>query len=264
KGLNYVKGKDNFDRSQVPAAGEAVVVKAPEFWTAHQGSIRFIGTETNEIPVVKLLLKFKGGQITDPANKQGLANLFATMMSEDTKNFTAEEMSLALEQLGSSIRFSTGTNEIMVQVRSLSKNLDKTLQLLEEKLLHPKFTQEDFDRNKKRTTELVKNALNRPAYVASTVFSGLIYGQNHPLGWVTSGTEESLPNIELADIQNYYQSKFSKANAAVVVVGDIKEEVIKQKLSFLDKMSDMESPLVILPQVPEVSTPVIHFVDVPG
>src|SRR5690606_16521840 len=91
KGLNYVKGKDNFDRSQVPAAGEAVVVKAPEFWTAHQGSIRSIGTETNEIPVVNLLLKFKGGQITDPANKQGLANLFATMMSEDTKNFTAEE-----------------------------------------------------------------------------------------------------------------------------------------------------------------------------
>jgi zinc protease len=263
--LKYNKAKDNFDRKHMPAAGNAVVVKAPQFWqTTIDNTIKAIGTQSNEIPVVNLLISFKGGKITDAPGKTGTANLFAAMMNEDTKNYTSEAFNLALEQLGSSISISAGDDDITVQLRSLSKNLDKTMALLEERLLRPQFTAEDFERNKKRTTEGVKNALNQPAYVASLVYNSLLLGAENPLGKPTAGSEATIGNIQLEDIENYYQHKFSKINAEVVVVGDVAEKEIVGKLSFMKQMSNMENMMLILPEAPKVEKTKVYFVNVPN
>lgn len=263
--LKYNKAKDNFDRKMMPAAGNAVVVKAPEFWQSTlDNTIKVIGSQSKEIPAVNLLLSFKGGKITDKADKSGTANLFAAMMNEDTKNYTSEAFNMALEQLGSSISVSAGDDAINVQVRTLSKNLDKTLALLEERLLRPQFTEEDFARNQKRTIESVKSALNQPAYVASVVYNSLLLGSENPLGKTTTGTEKTVSNIKPDDITNYYDSKFSKINAEVVVVGDVAQNEILGKLGFLKNMSNIENAMTILPSAPAVEKTVVYFVDVPG
>ncbi len=264
-GLVYKKAKDNFDRKQMPKAGNAVVVKAPVFWqNTIDNNIKVIGAQTQEIPVVNILLSFKGGKLTDLPNKSGTSGLFAAMMNEDTKNYTAENFNNALEQLGSSISVSAGDDEITVQVRTLSKNLDKTIALLEERIMRPVFNEDDFARNKKRTTEGVKNALNQPAYVASVVYNTLLLGADNPLGRTTSGTEATIANIQLEDIQNYYQNKFSKIGAEVVVVGDVAEKNILNKLAFLNQMSNIESMPMVLPDAPKVEKTKVYFVDVPG
>lgn len=263
--LKYNKAKDAFDRKKMPSSGSAVVVKAPKFWQSTiDNHIKAIGTQSNEIPVVNILLSFKGGKISDLPAKAGTANLFADMMNEDTKNYTAEEFNKALEQLGSSININAGSDDVTVQVRTLSKNLDKTMALLEEKLLRPQFNEEDFERNKKRTTEGVKNALNRPAYVASVVYNSLLMGRDNPLGRTTAGTEATIEHIQLEDIQNYYQNRFSKAGAEVVVVGDVSEKDILARLSFLKQLPDIESMPMVLPDAPEVESTRIYMVNVPG
>ncbi|WP_118973390.1 M16 family metallopeptidase [Taibaiella koreensis] len=263
--LKYNKAKDNFDRKQMPAAGNAVVIKAPAFWQSTiDNSIKVIGTQTDEIPAVNLILHFKGGKMTDPADKNGTANLFATMMNEDTKNYTAEAFSQALEQLGSSITISASDDEIVVQVRSLSKNLDKTMQLLEERLLHPQFTAEDFGRNQKRLTESVKSMLNQPVYVASTVFNRLLNGPDNPLGRPLTGTEATIANITLEDIKNYYDNRFTKIGAEVVVVGDVAQNAILAKLDFLKQLSNVEVMPSMLPSPPPVGKTKVYYVHIPG
>jgi len=264
-GLKYNKAKDNFDRSKMPGAGNPVVVKAPTFWkTTIDNHVKVIGSESKEIPVVNIILSFKGGKMVDLPGKNGTANLFAAMMGEDTKNYTAEAFNAALDELGSSISVYPGNDDITVQVRTLSKNLDKTLALLEERLLRPQFTEEDFARVKKRTMESVKSSLNQPAYVASVVYNGLLLGENNPLGKPTTGTESTIAHIQLEDIQNYYQNRFSKVNAEVVVVGDVTEQAIVGKLAFLNQLPDMETMLPVLPDAPVVEKTKVYFVDVPG
>ncbi len=263
--LKYNKAKDNFERNKMPEAGKGVVVKAPKYWESTiDNSIKLIGAQSNEIPVVNLQLSFKGGKITDMNGKNGTANLFAAMMNEDTKNYSAEAFNMALEQLGSSISIYAGDDNIGVQVRSLAKNLDKTIALLEERLLRPQFNQEDFDRNKKRVSEQVKNALNQPAYVASVVYNKILMGANHPLASTTSGSEATIANITLSDVEQYYQHKFSKINAEVVVVGDVNEKSVKEKLGFLSQLSDMENQMSIMPDAPKTEKTMVYFVDVPG
>ena len=52
-------------------------------------------------------------------SKAGVSQLFASMMQEDTKLHSAEEMTVLLDKLGSSISFGTDIDETGVTVRCL-------------------------------------------------------------------------------------------------------------------------------------------------
>ena len=61
----------------------------------------------------------------------------ASLMSEATQNYTTEQMSNALEKLGSQVSIYADKTHTNVYVSSLTKNLDATLKLVEEKLFKP-------------------------------------------------------------------------------------------------------------------------------
>lgn len=266
KGLKYNKAKDNFDRSKMPPAAAPVVVKAPQYEIHKEmnNQVSFITTHSDELPVTNIIMNFKGGAFKDEANKEGTAALFTAMMQEDTKNMSTEEIENQLKKLGSSISFSAGDDKISVRVRSLTKNLDATLNLLKERLLNPQFNQDDFDRNKKRTVENIKNSLNRPNYVASLVYNSMLYGKDNPLGKPTSGTEESVENIQLADMENYYKNNLSINGLEVVVVGDIDANSIKKKMSFLNELPSHQIQMPSIPKGQKFNGSKVYFVDVPG
>ncbi len=264
-GLKYHKAKDNFDRSKMPSQDKAVVINVPKVWKSNIGTAKAIGTESQEIPTVNIFLSFKGGQMVEPVAKNGLASLFADMMNEGTKNYSAEAFDLALDQLGSSINVSSSTDKTQIQVKALTKNLDKTLALLQERILNTVFTQEDFGRIKKQTIESAQNALNRPAYVASLVFDKMVYGVTTPYGLPGSGSASSIEQITLQDIQDYYKNYFSNSEAEIVVVGDVKEKDILSKLNFINKMNSNAVNVPSPNNFPSLATQkTIYLVNVPG
>ncbi len=266
-GLKYIKAKDNFDRSKMPGNGANPVVNVPGFWKETvAGTVTAIGTRSDEIPVVTMVFKFKGGKMMDALTpgKAGMASMFTDMMAEDTKNYTAEDFSTALDKLGSSIDVYTDDDATVVNVRSLKKNLDKTLSLLEERLLQPKFTEEALATYKKRTIENIRNAMNRPNYVASTVYPRILYGADNVLGWATTGTVNTIGAITLDDVESYYNNYFSRRDAELIVVGDVSKEELLPKLAFLSKMKDNEVKLPELKPAPQITRTKIYFVDVPN
>jgi zinc protease len=264
-GLKYVKAKNDFDRSKVPAAGTNPVVTVPAYWKETiAGSISAIGTQADETPVVTFLLKLKGGRMLDANNpeKMGLASLFSSMMGEDTKNFTAEQFSDELDKLGSSIDVGAGDDATIVSVQCLKKNLKPTLSLLHERLMEPKFTAEALDRIKKRSIESIKNSMNRPNYVASTTYPKLLYGAGNVLGFIASGNEKTINAVSLKDIEEYFANNFSRKDAQLIVVGDVTQKEIVAGLGFLSELTLKEVTLPTIPNAPEITNTKIYFVDV--
>ncbi len=262
--LKYVKAKDNFDRHKMPLPTAAPVVKSPTFWKHNLiGNIKVMGAKTDEIPVINIMLHFKGGKLIEAndLSKTGISNMFATMMEEDTKNYNAADFSSALEKLGSSINVSGAKDGVDVTVRCLSKNLDKTMVLVEELILHPKFTVEAFNTAKKRTIEVIKNSANQAGVIASKVYMKVNYGSNSALG--TSATETTIKNIQLSDIEDYYKKYFSKDEAEVIIVGDVTEKTIISKLDFLQQLPATK---VVYPEIPPPmhEQTKIYFINVPN
>ncbi|MEO8823533.1 MAG: pitrilysin family protein [Ginsengibacter sp.] len=265
--LQYTKARDNFDRSIIPPAGENPVVKVPDFWEKNIGNtIKTIGVENHEIPMVNLNVYLKGGNLPEQNNlsKVGVASLFASMMNEDTKNKTSEEMSLALEKLGSSIRVVNIMDAIVFSLQSLTKNLNETIDLLKEKILKPEFKEEAFDRLKKQLIANIHNSKSQASSVANVVFSRLNYGRDNILGYPDYGTEETVENITLSDIKNYYKNFISKDGANVVVVGDVIEKDVLPQLNFLTKLEDKKIDLPALPEIPKIEKTKIYVVNIPN
>ncbi len=266
EGLKYVKAKDKFDRSKMPPNGPNPVVKVPAFWKKEwPNGIKFIGTENSELPTVTLSIKIPGGHLlnTTDLSKAGLASFFTDMMTDDTKNYTAEEMSRELQKLGSSINVFSGMEDITFQVQSQVKNLDATLKLLQERMFNPKFTQDAFNRIQKQNLESFKQAKTQPAAVADDVFAKVNYGDGHILSISGDGNEETVKSFTLADIQQYYDNYMTSQDAEVVVVGDIKEDEVLSKLSFLNNLPNKKITIPAIPAVAAVEKTKIYLVNVP-
>lgn len=266
-GLKYVKAKDNFDRRKIPGNGPNPVVKIPAFWKKNlPDGVKMIGTENKEIPVVTVSISIPGGHLLEAndLSKVGLASLFARMMNEDTKNYTAEQFSEALQKIGSSVSVSSSKDDITFNVQTLKKNLDKTMTLLRERMLNPKFTDDAFSRIKRQTLEGFKNMKSQPAAVASDVIAKINFGPNNILGMNENGTETTVANITLSDIQHYYDNYMTSEGAKVVVVGDISQSEILPKFAFLDKLPKKK---VSLPKVAATPLPheqsQIYLIDIP-
>ena len=90
----------------------------------------------------------------------------------------------------------------------------------------------------------------------------LNYGSNNILGISSTGSEKTISNINLEDIQGYYDTYMTSNGAKVVVVGDITESEILPKLSFLNKLPNkkIDLPVPPVPHAPEKAK--IYIVDV--
>ncbi|HEY4650343.1 MAG TPA: insulinase family protein, partial [Pontibacter sp.] len=264
--LKYTKAVDTFDRSKRPVAGQATAVTVPNYYTTKfKNGLKVIGTKSDEIPTVTMQLTIAGGHRLSANNpgKAGIASLTASLLNEDTENYSSEQFSSELDKLGSSIRIASGTDETYIMVQSLKKNLDKTLALLEERMFRPKFAQDDFDRLKKQQLEGIANQSTQPTAIASGVYNKLLYGENHIMAIPGYGTTESVSSITLDDVKQFYKANYSPSVTNLVVVGDISEKEILGKLDFLKKW---EKKNVVIPadvKAPAIAKTRLYLVDKP-
>lgn len=266
-GLKYIKAKDNFDRSKIPGNGANPLVKVPKFWRKDMpNGVKMIGTQSSEVPTVTITITVPGGhlaQATDTA-KIGLASFFSDMMNEDTKNYTGEQMAVALQKLGSNVSVRSDFDGITFSIQTLKKNADQTLALVQERMFNPKFTEAAFNRIQKQRLEGFKQTKADPAAVADIVFAKMNYGPNNILGMSDDGTEYTIRNMKLQDIENYYSNYMTSQGVKVVVVGDITQQEVLPKLSFLDKLPNKK---LSLPKADGLATSIdktkVYMVDIP-
>lgn len=265
--LRYNKVND-FDRSVMPKSGPNPSIKVPQFnkLSIPGEQIKALHVQSDELPTVVMQLSFPGGRVMEQnaLTKAGVVSIFSQMMEEDTKNHSAEELSMMLDKLGTSISVSEGLDEITVSMRCLKKALAPSIDLLEERLCSPIFKQETFDRIKNKTLEDIKNSKSRAAVAASSGYSRVLFGSNSVLGYPSEGTAATVNNITLQDIESYYNLYFSKDGLRIVTVGDLNKEeatrVIKQLLKMPSKART--TPMLLAPQKKNTSK-TAYVIDIP-
>ncbi|MCF8257115.1 MAG: insulinase family protein [Flavobacteriales bacterium] len=268
EGLTYVKPtkeQDGFDRSQRPPSGPNPTIEIPDFWRADMDNgLSVIGAKNNEIPKVYLRLALRTGHRYTDIGKAGIADLFASMMAEKTQDHTAEELDSELEKLGSSINVYAGSEEIYINVSSLTKNLDRTMQLLEEVMFRPMFSEEEFNRKKFEQMESIANQVNVPTTLADNQYGKVLYGDGHIMSVPSIGTAASLGSVTLMDIQQFYEDRFVPNITNLVIVGDVEQKDIMPKLAFLTKWEKKEVQYPEELPTPAAGATKIYLVDKPG
>lgn len=261
KNLTYNEPKDDFNRSEIPAARPAVAVPVPNFYKAKiNKSIPLIGIYENEIPKVNLLLSFKAGHRYEPKELSGLAQLMTSLMQQSSKTTSAEELENRLNRLGSSVYIYAGEEDININVNALKQNLNATLKVVQEYLLEPKFDQTEFELEKKKQLDGIAQSLTNASAMADMAYRKILYGSNHVMGFTPSGTNETVSKITLENVRNYYNT-LNTGMLSVAVSGDITQDQIVNELAFLSKLRYGTENSADNSAVPEIEKTKIYFVD---
>jgi zinc protease len=112
---------------------------------------------------------------------------------------------------------------------TLTRNLDTTLDLWADTLLHPGLRQEELDRNLKRRIAGLQQTKGNPNGVAGRVAGSIVYGPEHLFGRVQ--TEASLGAITLADCKAFVADNLKPEGAQLFAVGDITKAELTAKLT---------------------------------
>jgi len=253
---------DDFDRSIIPPAGENPSIKAPNVYQASLGNgINILGTKNTETPTTTISLRIKAGQSHDPLDKLGVAALTARLVDDSTTNRSVEDIANELAKMGSSYSWSSGDSFTTLRIRSLTKNLDKTVELAVDSLLNPKFDAADFDRLKSNTSEGIKASKKEASVTASNVFNLMMYGRDNSFAYADAGTEATVEAITLQDVKTFYKTHYSPKIASIVAVSDLGESAIKKALTPLSNWEGDDVPTVENAAYPDLGETKIYFVN---
>ncbi len=256
----------SFDRSVQPPLGPDVSVTVPQVWKSSlSNGMQVYGISHTEVPLIQYNIVIDGGHMLDNIASPGVANMLATMLNEGTKNKTPEELEEEIDLLGSMIRINAGTEDITVSVNTLARNFEKTLAIVEEMLLQPRWDSLSFELARTRVINGIKRNSIDPTYLGSMALSKLILGKDNIYSADVSGTLESVQSMTMDDIKAFYEKNISPSVARFLVVGSVDQPRVEKSLASLGakwSAKEVQMPEMTFPVAPE--KPGIYFVDVPG
>ena len=216
-------------RKEQPKGGSApeINLPKPQTFTLKNG-LRVVLVESHHIPVVSArLLLFAGA---DRAKQPGLADLTAALLTEGTKSFDSIALADAIDEIGSSVDAGASHDAAFVSFTSLTKHLDRTLELFTEVLTTPTFPEKELDRIRDQRLTSILQQKDSPGAMTSNTAGRVVYGDSHPYAWPLIGTEASLKAFKRDDLVKFWQAWYVPQNSRLLVVGDTNVEELKTKL----------------------------------
>jgi len=181
--------------------------------------------ERHNLPVVMVTVGIKAGNIVELAEKAGLANLTAELLTSGTKKRTASEISEGIEFVGASLDASGGDDYITITLSVLKKDIDLGFDLLSDVILNPVFPEDELNKKKEHIKGGLKAQEEDPNFIATREFKKAVFGI-HPYGRLITGDHETIDKIKRDDLIKFYSDYYLPNNAAMSVVGDITTEEV--------------------------------------
>jgi zinc protease len=204
-----------------------------------------------ESPFIAFNIWVQSGSAHDPAGKEGLAGLTASLLAGGSTTQHAYEQILA-QLYPMATGYGSSTDKEMTVFRGVvhRDNLDRFYSLLRDAVTTPAFRQEDFERIRTQTLnflertrrfardeELTKDLLFREAY------RGTPY--EHPV----DGYVESVRSITLDDVRAFYAAHYRAGNVVVALGGGFPEGFAERvRRDFDDRLPPGTAPRVAAPQ----------------
>jgi predicted Zn-dependent peptidase len=219
--------------------------------------------ENHEVPFVYVQLIIESGSWTDPADQPGLARATMDMLNEGTASHSASELSTALRALASDLGSSANLNGGTVSVRSLTQNLEPTLDLMASVALTPTFPAEDWSVLQANYIQEVKAVPLNPSAISRRAWNRLMYGSEY--GGHLS-TVEGYESLTVDDMSGWHSKHMIPANTSILVGGDTTLEEILPLLEarFGGWEATGELDELTAGTIPAAETGTIYLIDKPG
>jgi zinc protease len=213
----------------------AVLTSAPSHAAAKiqrlvsPGGIEAWFVQDATVPLIAMEYSFGGGATQDPPGKPGVGNMVADLLDEGSGDLDSKTYHERLERRAIELSFSSTRDNLRGSLRMLKDNKDEAFDLLRMALTSPHFESADVERIRTQVLSGLRRDTTNPSALASRKFLEVAFG-DHPYGRTATGTLESVPKIEIADLKDYVARVLAKDGLRIAVVGDVDPDTLGKLL----------------------------------
>jgi zinc protease len=204
---------------QTPPAGgppKPFTVPAHETYALPNG-MKVTLVPYGNLPKVTLSLAMRTGNLNEPSDMPGLADLAGKLMKEGTTSKSSKQIAEDAARMGGAINVTVGPDESDLDIDVLTDFGAQAAALVAEVARHPLFPESELPRLKTDALRELTIAKSVPQSIALERFRKILY-KDHPYGRVFP-TEESINKTAVGDIKKYYDGNFAAARAHLYVAG---------------------------------------------
>ncbi len=225
-------------------------VRIPEVATfALSNGMKVYLLENHELPLVSGFALVRTGNLFDPPDKIGLAQVTGSVMrTGGTPAQTGDQLDELLEGMAASVESSIGETSGRVSFSALKENTDAVLGVFQQVITAPEFREDKIKLIKTQLRGSIARRNDDAGSVSSREFSDLVYGRDNPYGWRLEN--EHLDRIARDDLVAFHRRYFFPANIMLAVSGDF--DTLKMRARLEELFGAWKAQQDPVPPFPEV------------
>jgi zinc protease len=202
-----------------PLQAHEVTIPPYEVRTLANG-LQVVAVAHHEQPAVTMRLLVRAGAAQDPEGKRGLASLTASLLDQGTTTRSAQQIADQIDSIGGALSTGSGMDLTSIDAVVMKDSFGLGMDLVADVARNPAFSADEIDRQKEQTVSSLQVNAGDPDYVASSLFTRLVYGF-HPYGLPGAGTPETIASITADDLRTFHRQYFVPNNMILAIVGDV-------------------------------------------
>lgn len=237
-------------------------IKVTSFTTPKGQEVWYVHSDI--VPLIALSFISEGGANYDKTEKNGTAQMMASLLDEGAGTFSSEEFHEKMAERAIEMSFSASKDSFSGSLKVLEDHAEEAFELLRLALQEPTFKETAVERIRSQILAGLKQQQNEPSSIASRLFFSKAF-PNHPYGLNSSGTLDSIPKISREDLIASHKDLVGKGRLIIAAAGSLPQEKLA---ALIDKaFGDLPvlSNLIKAPQVTmsHIGEQFIQTLDVP-
>jgi predicted Zn-dependent peptidase len=188
--------------------------------------LRVVTTPMASAQSVSVSVFVGAGSRGEEERTKGLAHFLEHMMFKGTpKRPTAVEVAEAIEGAGGVLNAYTAKELTCYWNHVPDDRLETGIEVLADMLQNLLLAPEEIDRERSVVQQEIKRTRDQPGAWAGELLGRAMYG-DHPMGWSTAGTEDTVQNIAHDDFRDWIAAWYGSPNVVVSVAGNTSHDTV--------------------------------------
>src|SRR5436309_11146938 len=149
----------------------------------------------------------------------GVSHCLEHMVFKGTKTLDWQEITLEFNKIGAELNAFTSHEATVYFARVLGEYLQRALQLLSD-MMYPRLAESDFETEKEVIVNEIARSEDQPYNIAYRRLMQTYFG-DHPLGHDVLGSRESIRNMKIEQMRDYWNRRYAANNLILAVAGNV-------------------------------------------
>lgn len=154
----------------------------------------------------------------------GVSHFLEHMVFKGTKTLDWQQITLEFNKIGAELNAFTSHEATVYFARVLGEYLERAVELLSD-MMYPRLVESDFETEKEVIVNEIARSEDQPYNLAYRRMMQTYFG-SHSLGHDVLGTRESIRNMHIEQMRNYWERRYAANNLILSIAGNFTWEQI--------------------------------------